>query len=305
MILALPSEQLFLIGLAFIALIIGSYTDWKTREVPDWLSMGLIVLGLGTRLIFTISTGSGWYLLEGLLGFILFFVLAWVMFYSGQWGGGDSKLLMGLGAVFGLDVGLPGDLQQMSIAFVMNVLIVGAVYGLCWAIILAIKNRKAFVQQLKDISKERKIRFLRKLVQYSFFIFVFIFIVTASSTTFLVPQREWRLAVSALFVMMILLYWVLLLTKAVEKIAMLKHIAPERLTPGDWIAEDVIVKGKRICGPKDLGIDEQQIKTLLKLKQKKLIHTVLIKEGIPFVPSFLLAFIVTLLAQNLVVTLLI
>ena len=216
MILALPSEQLFLIGLAFIALIIGSYTDWKTREVPDWLSMGLIVLGLGTRLIFTISTGSGWYLLEGLLGFILFFVLAWVMFYSGQWGGGDSKLLMGLGAVFGLDVGLPGDLQQMSIAFVMNVLIVGAVYGLCWAIILAIKNRKAFVQQLKDISKERKIRFLRKLVQYSFFIFVFIFIVTASSTTFLVPQREWRLAVSALFVMMILLYWVLLLTKAVE-----------------------------------------------------------------------------------------
>ncbi|HIH46870.1 TPA: hypothetical protein HA297_01090 [Candidatus Woesearchaeota archaeon] len=142
-------------------------------------------------------------------------------------------------------------------------------------------------------------------MQYSFFIFVFIFIVTASSTTFLVPQREWRLAVSALFVMMILLYWVLLLTKAVEKIAMLKHIAPERLTPGDWIAEDVIVKGKRICGPKDLGIDEQQIKTLLKLKQKKLIHTVLIKEGIPFVPSFLLAFIVTLLAQNLVVTLLI
>ncbi len=304
MILELPSEQLFLIGLALVALVIGSYTDWKTREVPDWLSMGLIVLGLGTRLIFAIFAQSGWYLLEGVLGFILFFVLAWVMFYSGQWGGGDSKLLMGLGAVFGLDIAVPLDLQQISIAFVMNVLIVGAVYGLCWAIILAVKNRKAFVHQLQDISKERKIRFLRKLVQYSFFLFVFVFIITQSSTIFLVPQREWRLAVSALFMMMLLLYWVLLLTKAVEKIAMLKRIAPEKLTPGDWIAEDVIVQGKRICGPKDLGIDEQQIKTLLKLKQKKLIHTVLIKEGIPFVPSFLLAFVVTLMVKNVFVTML-
>ncbi|PIO05594.1 hypothetical protein COT47_04145, partial [Candidatus Woesearchaeota archaeon CG08_land_8_20_14_0_20_43_7] len=51
---------------------------------------------------------------------------------------------------------------------------------------------------------------------------------------------------------------------------------------------------KYICGPKDLGIEKKQIAILLKHKVKK----VLVREGIPFVPSFLIAFIVNVFFQN-------
>ena len=86
-----------------ISLIIASITDIKTREVPDWLNYGLIVFGLGSRLIYSIALSDFSFFLYGLTGFLVFFIIANIMFYSAQWGGGDSKLLMGLGAVIGLN----------------------------------------------------------------------------------------------------------------------------------------------------------------------------------------------------------
>ena len=79
---------------------------------------------------------------------------------------------------------------------------------------------------------------------------------------------------------------------------MLKYVNPKELTEGDWIAEDIIVSKKRICGPKDLGIEMRQIKKLISLKKKGKIKKVLIKVGIPFVPSFLIAFVVTYIWGN-------
>jgi Flp pilus assembly protein protease CpaA len=61
---------LLLIGL--IGLIIGSLTDLKSREVPDWLNYFLIASGLGLRLIYSISTWEWSYFLYGLVGFAVF-----------------------------------------------------------------------------------------------------------------------------------------------------------------------------------------------------------------------------------------
>ena len=82
--------MLFIIT-ALIALIIASYTDITTREVPDWINYGLIIFGLGARLIYSLVTFEWSYILNGLLGFGCFLVVSLIMFYMGQWGGGDSK----------------------------------------------------------------------------------------------------------------------------------------------------------------------------------------------------------------------
>jgi len=79
---------------------------------------------------------------------------------------------------------------------------------------------------------------------------------------------------------------------------MLKQLSPERLTEGDWIAKDVIIAGKRIAGPKDLGVSKKQISLLQKLKRQRKLNTVLVKQGVPFVPSFLLAYIAALAFGN-------
>ena len=61
---------------------------------------------------------------------------------------------------------------------------------------------------------------------------------------------------------------------------------------------DIIVDGEHICGPKDLGIELKQINKLKKLQSHGKINKILIKEGIPFVPSFLAAYITILLFGN-------
>ena len=47
-----------------------------------------------------------------------------------------------------------------------------------------------------------------------------------------------------------------------------------------------------MTGPKDLGISRQQIERLIRYKK---IRKVIVKEGIPFIPAFLIAFILTVM----------
>jgi hypothetical protein len=79
---------------------------------------------------------------------------------------------------------------------------------------------------------------------------------------------------------------------------MVKKYPVSRLTDGDWIAKEVYVGSgksrKLVCGPGDLGITFEKI-ALLKRHNVK---TVMVKEGIPFVPSFLIAFIMTYYLGN-------
>jgi prepilin signal peptidase PulO-like enzyme (type II secretory pathway) len=95
-------------------------------------------------------------------------------------------------------------------------------------------------------------------------------------------------------------FYVFVYLKAIEHSVMIKWVVPELLTEGDWVVEDVVVGGKRICGPKDLGLEKSQIAKLLRLKREGKVKKVLIKYGIPFVPGFLLAFIATYLWGNVV-----
>tara|TARA_Y100000310_G_C20640196_1_gene793480 strand:- start:1586 stop:1843 length:258 start_codon:yes stop_codon:yes gene_type:complete len=82
---------------------------------------------------------------------------------------------------------------------------------------------------------------------------------------------------------------------------MLKYVKPTEVTEGDWIAKDVIINNKRLTGPKDLGIERKQLNKLIAYYKKGKIKKVLIKVGIPFVPSFLVAYVLTLLYGNLLI----
>ena len=38
--------QIIVFGISFIVLLIGTFTDFKTREEPDWLNYVLIITGI-------------------------------------------------------------------------------------------------------------------------------------------------------------------------------------------------------------------------------------------------------------------
>jgi Flp pilus assembly protein protease CpaA len=277
-----------LAAIIVVGLIIATFTDIKTREVPDWLSYGLIAVGLGLNLLFSLIYRNYWFFINSLAGFGLFLVLALLMFYAGQWGGGDSKVLMGLGALMGFDFRFTEF--PFLISFLINMLLIGSVYGLMWSFFLAFRNFKSFSNEFRKIQRSIKMIKLRMYI----IVFVFLMFVLA-----LLSKGILGYIFLGFLAMGLLLFYLWIFVKAVEKTCMIKSVTPDKLTEGDWIVKDVKYKGKKICGPKDLGIEKKQIRELVKLYKQKKIKKVLIKEGIPFVPSFLVAYIVSLFFGNL------
>ncbi len=283
-----PMLNALLLGIAFAVLIVASITDLKTREVPDFLNYGLVFFGVALNAMLSLLFSDYMFLVRSLLGLVICYGIGWLMFYAGQWGGGDSKMLMGLGALFGIPFALQGSFM---LSFLLNILLAGAAYGIAWTVWLAFSNRKKYGASFKKLTSTPQHRILR-----------FICLGMLLSVLALIPidfaSYPMKLTILWILLFPALLYYVWLLIKCVEKSSMLVLLPISRLTEGDWIAKDVFVKGKYVCGPKDLGISKKQINLLKQYEQKRLIKTILVKQGIPFIPSFLLALLFTLLWGN-------
>ena len=341
-----------LVILCLVVLIIGSITDIRTREIPDWISYGLIFAGIGARAIASSMQGDPTYFYDGLFGFAFFFALAALLFFTGQWGGGDSKLLMGMGATIGLHftgsmtvfswAAIPvfialfllnvidviahfGEkrrkiaqhtvyttiialslyfltisflhlsLDELMLYFIANLLIVGAVYGMGWMIMLSLINLKTFIEVMKQKMEETKR--VRRIVLVVAVLLIMMAIIIR------VPVISIVLTTLCVAVVFMVYLWVLIRTS--ESCCMVKDMDIDNLTEGDWIVNDVTVGGKVICGPTDLGITKEQINTLKTYKEKGKINNVTVKEGVPFIPSFLIAFVLTILKPDVFIGLLV
>ncbi len=279
--------QLMFLILTIAAVAYGSITDLKTREVPDLLNYGLIAFGLGVRAVLALWFSDMSIFFAGAMGFIVAFTIALIMFYAGQWGGGDAKMIMGIGAMLGLHL----TWNDQFISFLLNNLWVGAVYGLLWTLILASRNWNKVAHEIRIRGRVLKQFGVATLVIICFGLVTYTFFHDLKLLAFLISAP------------LVGLFLVLLMqvVKAVEKECLIKQIPVEQLTEGDWILKDVFVDKKRICGPKDLGISKEQIEQLLLYKKKGKIDKIVIKTGIPFVPSFLLSLLITGIWGNLLI----
>jgi len=276
--------------ISLVAVFIGSITDIKTLEVPDWLNYSLVAIGLGGHLLFSIFYNDWNYIISSGLGLIFSLIVGYVMFYTGQWGGGDSKMIFGLGALLGISYPLQFDFY---FKFLINVLFFGAFYGLLWTIFMGIKNRKKFLKRLKIEYRNKKLKRIR-IISGIFSIFFL------SIATFVHLEVEFRIMIFGLTFIMYFMNYLLIIVKAIEKVSMIKLIDPEKLTEGDWIVNNIKVDGKKIVGPKDLGISKEQINQLIKFKEEGKITKIKVKYGIPFVPSFLFALVYTTITNTVI-----
>lgn len=115
-------------------MLIAGYKDLKTRTIPNIITLPFILIGLIVNLFI------GEYRLT-LLGFLVSFGLGFLLFLTGGMGGGDAKLMAGLGAWLG------------TLAF-FNILFIASVIGVIIYMIWAIKNK---------IFKEKSIEIFSKL----------------------------------------------------------------------------------------------------------------------------------------------
>jgi prepilin peptidase CpaA len=127
-ILALPVwKQALLFIPVGIVLIICAITDWRERKVYNKFTYPLAIVGF---VVHTIALGlSG--TLDGLLAFFAAFVIGLLMLPFGWLGGGDTKLLMGIGATLGVHTLLVSTFYSIWIGAILG-LGMAAVNGYLW-----------------------------------------------------------------------------------------------------------------------------------------------------------------------------
>ncbi|MFH1592111.1 MAG: prepilin peptidase [Candidatus Woesearchaeota archaeon] len=280
------NTDIILIITALTALIFATIVDIRIKEVPDWISFSLIATGLIIRLMHSIIFTDWPFFFYGLLGLGATFLIGNLLYHANQWGGGDAKLLMGLGATLSTK---PFYLAESNIPFLATlfilILIAGAFYGVIWSISLIVKNFKKFKLEFKHLLTTRKSYVLQTTSMIaSVILLVLIFFVDSTSL---------KLAIFILAVLLAIYFYLFAAVKSIENIHFFKKIPVENLVEGDWIAQDVKLRNKIVL-TKRTTLEKKQISELKKLNIKQ----VLIKEGIPFVPPFLIGTIIALLIGN-------
>jgi len=267
---------------------IAGYFDLKTTEIPDEISLIMIVLGLAIRGAYSLISGDWMFLIIPALISIGFFGFGLAMYYLGQWGGGDAKILAAMGLLLGV---LPGSIVQSSIFplffdYFFNVFFVGAAYIIVYAFIIAAMNPKImreFYKSIKDEITETVI--FSVILAASIGIVVYLFWSRVGIFNITLPLGLLSGGIG-LFIL-----WKFL--KTIEDVGFRKKIKTKYLKEGDMIGEDI---------PK-LNLKSKIIRGLTKeevIKIKKIKKNIWIREGVRFGPVFCIAAIVTLLYGNLI-----
>jgi Flp pilus assembly protein protease CpaA len=276
-----------IVGLAvgLLALIVASLFDIKTREVPDWISYSLLAFSLGSAVMLTIYHGDFQILFNALLGLAAGLAIGLLMFYSGQWGGGDSKLIIALASLIGISF---SDFRQgipLFFVFLINILLVGSIYGLFFSMIKALINYKKFKIAVEEKLRSKEVLILR----------IILLVIGVGAFIYLLATKSIESAlIFGLAMALFLFFYLWAFVTTVEKTCMIKKLKVSQLTDGDWIVGDVKKGNKIILKASKTGITLEQI---AKLKRRG-VREVMVKIGIPFIPSFLIAYILTFTLGN-------
>jgi len=274
-------DLVFLI-IVLIYLILASVYDIKTREVPDFLSYSLLAIALFFALSKSIYFHTFSFIIQSLFGILIFIILSFFLYYTRQWGGGDAKLLIALGASFPVYPGFllnyfsPNLSMPFLIIFLINLAVFGSLYSVLYAIIIVARQKNS----LKSFNKKYLI-----FLYFSLALFLISFSLQKTFSLLLIATA-----------LVILYPFLFHFIKIFEKNFMFKTLPLSKITEGDWLSENIYKNKKLILSKNSPGLTLKDIKKLkaLKIKQVK------IKYGMPFIPSFLIAFIISLIFGSLI-----
>jgi preflagellin peptidase FlaK len=280
-------EILFLI-VAFIGSTAAGLYDLKTTEIPDEIPYTMMAVGIiggviksylawsYMPLVFSFTVGLGF------LGFGL------IMYYTGQWGGGDAKILSGVGFLVPT---LPSDVTKtlffpFSLSFFFNLFLIGAIYMIVYALVLSIINRKIWTAFFKDMKANVKTLLIFNFSLVVFFILIGFIFTKFFDFTFSDNLINLNLTLVLLCTGLFLLWK---FVKVVEEVGFRKKIPVSQLKIGDVPLDFKVWEG---VTKKDL--------TRIKKSGKK---DIWIKEGVRFAPAFPLALLFTIFYGDVILLL--
>ena len=263
-------EYIFLYVLAGIWILFAVIQDMRTREVANWLTYSLIAFVLAYRAFYAIAFDDAMFFVFGLFGVGIFIGLGFLFYYAKVFAGGDAKLLMGLGGILPFEKYF--DLVYLGVSYIFLLFAAGIVWTLIFSVYLLNKkgNWKKFKREFgKEFKKSGK-------YVIGFFVIVLVLLV------FVLFKGFNHLLILFLIVLLLLpLLWIY--AKSLERSCMIVWKSVGELTVGDWLEKEVKI-GKGVIKKSVHGLSLKDIAVLKKANKK-----VLIKEGVPFTPAFLIA----------------
>ncbi|MDP7079030.1 MAG: prepilin peptidase [Candidatus Undinarchaeales archaeon] len=262
-----------MIGFVLAAIALGgclfaTWSDIKTKEIPNELNLLLILAGIYIRTYHVINTGDHEFITTPLVVALLYFLGSAVLYYSCQWGGGDVKLLIAIGCLLGTfpqeffhlqdylgfeilpgaaAAGIPkvaGNPQCLApcidppwpfwTTMLFNIMFVGAVYGLMAALYLGLRNPKAITELKRTVRRDEK-----ELVVVLVGCAIFILLVGYGLTNTIdlsYLARSWPLYIQFAF-----MWFLIKFAHIIQDVTMKREVPVDELQEEDWIDEDVIV----------------------------------------------------------------
>ena len=298
------------------AFLIASYTDLKRREVPEYLSISLIVTGLLLHAIDSLMNSTPSPFLSSAYMAALAFAFSFFFYKIGAWAGGDVKLFTGLGAIlpsYGALDYFPFIVFAASFLAALPFAIIYVSYFL-----ITIKKLRKIIKPalLKDfknaifsaayIIASYEIISLLGLhwvltvpliyMLYKIRVFSVPFVVVALTLSFLSDHStflSYFFYISA--TSFLLLFGLHSLRIAIENV-LRREIRSKDLREGMIPAEDVYIGKVKVADSKlARGLTEDELKKVRKAKTR-----LKIKLSIPFVPVITLGLIIVLLLENVI-----
>jgi hypothetical protein len=258
-------EYVFLFWVLLIGILIAMVQDLKRREVDNWLNFLIMIFGIVFWVFAVVAGGAevGLLLQVGFL-FVMGFVLMNLFYYGHVFAGGDAKLLWAMSVFFVGASFFESGLNFLIFCFFL--FFCGGIYGMIYSFVLYSMN-----------FKRSNVRIKKQLARLKFAWFLALGIIVF-------VLGFWNSLLFSIGVLLVLFPLLLAFAKGLEDVVMIKNIRGRDLRLGDWLAHDVKVGSKVVRATFD-GVSLKEMR-LLKKKDR-----VTIKEGIPFVPSFLFGFL--------------
>ena len=271
--------QIVALATAFVGSSIAAIWDLKTTEIPDQIPYIMMAVALVAYGVQAYAESNYWIILNSLIAGLSFLGFGFLMYYFGQWGGGDAKLLSAIGFLLPTaPSGFSNLLFPFSLSFLFNLFLVGAAYMLVYASILAMMNTKIIERFISDVKSSSNIFVLGSMPLFLIFVILNLlisnFLSIRINAEFLINNSVLPL-IATIFIFVIWKF-----AKAVEEVGFKKKIPIQKLRVGDVPEYFKLWE----------GITDKELRKI-KSSGKKIIW---IKEGIRFGGAFPLALLFTL-----------
>jgi len=272
---------LLVVAAASLFMLVASAYDLKYGEIPDRVNFAFSLVMVAAAVALSFQASDYGILLNTLSVGFGYFAVAYVLYLLGQWGGGDVKLLLGLGCALGLlnSLGFQWNAPFMPyyILYFIDMGLVVMPYALVYMLLLSISRPEVFGVFWFNAKKAKT--------------FFHLFLAVT------LPIVLYGLSGFSFFLLFSLLLPLFVLSsiflKTSEDVLLTKAVDVSRLSEGDALAEDLYVEGKAIALRRQIeGVDGKQLELIRALAvENKIPSRLKIRWGVKFAPIILVSFL--------------